>query len=228
MRLLTGADPSDPAQDMARTGELLRAVAAGIEEPLVRVFVPGPTVAFGRLDARLPGYAAAHEAARAHGFVPLLRHAGGRAAAYDDGSVVIERIDRSSSVAGGIEQRFAAMAAAVQAQLADAGVDVEIGELPGEFCPGRFSLHAGGIKLAGVAQRSVAGASLTTAAIAVTGGDRLRAVLIDVYAALGLDWAPATAGSADAVAPGLTAAGVAALAARAGRWEGQPMRRPGS
>ncbi|MEI2701361.1 MAG: hypothetical protein V9E83_03050 [Baekduia sp.] len=204
---------------MALTGELLAAVASGAEQPLVRVFVPGPTLAFGRLDARADGFAAAEAAARVHGFVPLVRHAGGRAAAYDHGSVVIERIDRAGAVAEGIEERFAAMATVAQRLLADAGVDAQIGELPGEYCPGRFSLHAGGRKLAGVAQRSIVGASLTTLAIAVTGGDRLRAVLTDVQSALAVDWDPATAGSADEFNPGLTASALAGLAGQPARWQ---------
>lgn len=203
MELLRDATPEDPARDMALTGELLRAVAAG--RPAVgRVFVPGPTLAFGRLDARTAGFEAACAAAERHGFMPLIRHAGGRAAAYDHGSVVIELIESSPSIAAGIEARFAAMAALVQRVLGDAGVDTAVGELPGEFCPGRYSVHAGGRKLSGVAQRSILGASLTTAVVAVTGGDRLRAVLVDVQRALGVDWDPQTAGSADEFAPGLT------------------------
>lgn len=199
---------------MALTGELLRAVAAGREAGVARVFVPGPTVAFGRLDAREAGFAGAQDAARAHGFAPLIRHAGGRAAAYDHGSVVIELIEPSSSIADGIEARFAGLASLVQRVLAEVGVDAEIGELPGEFCPGRYSLHAGGRKLAGVAQRSILGASLTTAVIAVQGGERLRAVLVDVQRALGVDWDPQTAGSADEFAPGLRCDAVLAAAQR--------------
>lgn len=218
MRVLTDATPDDPAAEMRLTGELLRAVAAGEQEPVARVFVPGPTLAFGRLDARLPGYDEARAAAQRHGFAPLVRHAGGRAAAYDQGSVVIELIERSDSIAEGIERRFESLARSVQELLAEAGVQTEIGELPGEFCPGRYSLHAGGRKLAGVAQRSILGASLTTAAVAVRGGDRLRSVLTDVQAALGVEWVAETAGSADEFAPGLTAGTLAALAAEPRRW----------
>jgi len=197
---------------MALTGELLRAVAAGRETGVARVFVPGPTLAFGRLDAREPGFAEAEAAARSHGFTPQIRHAGGRAAAYDHGSLVIELIEPSDSIADGIEARFVALAERVRRVLADVGVATEIGELPGEFCPGRYSLHAAGRKLSGVAQRSIVGASLTTAVIAVEGGGRLRGVLVDVQRALGVAWNPETAGSADEFVPGLTADAVAAAA----------------
>jgi hypothetical protein len=39
----------------------------------------------------------------------------------------------------------------------------------------------------------------------VTGADEVRAVLEPVYAALGLEWDPATTGAVEDVAPGVTA-----------------------
>jgi hypothetical protein len=46
-------------------------------------------------------------------------------------------------------------------------------------------------------------ASLLAASVAVTGAGSLRAVLEDVYAALELDWDPATAGGVDDEVPGI-------------------------
>jgi hypothetical protein len=63
---------------------------------------------------------------------------------------------------------------------------------------------AGRLKLVGTAQRVVRGASLLGAVVLVRGGARVRAVLEDVNAALGLEWDPATAGAAEDVVPGLT------------------------
>ena len=60
------------------------------------------------------------------------------------------------------------------------------------------------------------GATLTAAMGVVAGGGRLRAVLVDVYAALGLDLDPATAGAVQDLAPHVTVE--AAGAAIAGRW----------
>ena len=65
LALITAARPEDPVLDIAVTHALLRAVAAGERSPALRVFVPGPTAAFGRLDALRPGFAAAADAARA-------------------------------------------------------------------------------------------------------------------------------------------------------------------
>jgi octanoyl-[GcvH]:protein N-octanoyltransferase len=67
---------------------------------------------------------------------------------------------------------------------------------------------SGRIKLVGVAQRAVRGAALLTAFALVSGGDRLRAALVDVYRALELEWDPQTAGALDDVLPGASVAAV--------------------
>ncbi|MCW3038989.1 MAG: lipoate--protein ligase family protein, partial [Solirubrobacterales bacterium] len=171
------------------------------------VFRPGPTVAFGRRDASLAGFGTAVTAAEDAGYAAVLRLGGGHAAAYDEGSVLVELITRERAVGVGIEPRFAALAARLEEALRAVGIAPVVGELPGEYCPGRWSLHAedSGIKLAGLAQRSIRGAALTTAVVVVEGGRRIRGVLEPVYAALGLPWDPSTAGAAEDVRPGLRA-----------------------
>src|SRR5262249_21768175 len=97
------------------------------------------------------------------------------------------------------------------------GVDARVGEIPSEYCPGAYTVSASGrVKLVGVAQRAIRGAALLTAFVIVGGGDRLRAALTDVYAALDFAWDPSTAGALDDVVPGVTLADVedAILAAR--------------
>jgi hypothetical protein len=60
------------------------------------------------------------------------------------------------------------------------------------------------VKLVGTAQRLVRGGSLLGAVVLVRGGARVRAVLEDVNAELGLSWDPATAGAAEDEVPGLS------------------------
>src|SRR3712207_7304772 len=64
---------------------------------------------------------------------------------------------RSRDARSGTAARFTAMAELVRAALARLGVPAQVGELPGEYCPGAWSLHAGGVKLAGIAQRVITG-----------------------------------------------------------------------
>lgn len=212
--VLTQPHPEGPEADMTSSLALLRDVAAGRCGPTARVFRPPSTLAFGKLDAFQPGYAAAQAAARAHGFVPVLRLGGGRAAAYHRGCVVLELLTPEVQVVRGTERRFARAAQLVAGTLRELDVPAQVGELPGEYCPGRHSVHAGGVKLAGIAQRSVRGASLVTGFVAVEGGAALRAVLEDVYAALELAWDPCTAGAAQDVTPGVQVEELAAALVR--------------
>jgi lipoate-protein ligase A len=202
VRLVRQAFPDRPAFDMAVTHALLRRVAAGALPPLVRVFRPGPTVAFGRLDALAPGYAAAVAAGRRHGAEPVLRLGGGHAAAYGPGAVLVEAVTPQQAIAEGLQERFREGVRWITGALAAVGVDGEVGELPGEYCAGAWSVHVQEVKVAGLAQRAIRGAALLTGFVLVEGGADLRALLTDVYAALGLEWNPLTAGAVDTAAPG--------------------------
>ena len=90
--------------------------------------------------------------------------------------------------------------------------------MPGEYCPGAHSVNAGGTrKLVGVGQRLVAGAAHVGGVVVVEGADRVRDILVPVYAALGLDWDPETTGSvADASAGATWEATVEAILAEYG------------
>ena len=80
-----------------------------------------------------------------------------------------------------------------------------MGEVPGEYCPGAYSVNARGrVKLIGTAQRLVRGGALLGASIVVGDGPGVRAVLRDVYAALELEWDDATAGAVDEEVAGVT------------------------
>lgn len=164
-------------------------------------------MAFGQRDANLPGFAAAADAARQHGFEPLVRKAGGRAAPYHQGCLVIDHLEPEKDAVLQAKSRFSRFAELFAGVLTSVGVDAGIGEIPGEYCPGEFSVHGSGngvkIKLVGTAQRVVAGAWLFSSVIVVTDGEPLRAVLTDCYRELGLPWNPATAGAAEDLRPGL-------------------------
>jgi octanoyl-[GcvH]:protein N-octanoyltransferase len=218
VRLLRDSFPERPALDIAVSHALLKRVAAGELEATMRLYRPAPTLAFGRLDALAPGFRRAGAAARAHGLEPVVRLAGGHAAAYHEDSLIYEEITPQPDVTAGLHERFRDGAALLAGALDGLGVDARVGEIPGEYCAGAYTVSASGrLKLAGVAQRAVRGAALLTAFVLVAGGDRLRAALVDVYRALGLEWDPRTAGALDDVLPGASIAAVeqALLAARA-------------
>ena len=119
-----------------------------------------------------------------------------------------------------LQRRFRDAAELLGGALRALGVDALLGAVAGEYCPGAWTVNARGqVKLAGTAQRLVRGGSLLGAVVVVQGGARVRAVLEDVYAQLGLEWDPATAGAVEDEVTGLTIAAVerevlAAYAAR--------------
>ncbi|MEA2170317.1 MAG: octanoyl-[GcvH]:protein N-octanoyltransferase [Solirubrobacteraceae bacterium] len=159
----------------------------------LNIYRPAPTVAFGRLDAQRSGYGAALDAARAHGFAPLLRQPGGHAAAYHEGSLVIEL--HGAGGIPGIRGRFEEGARLITAALVGLGVDARTGAVPGEYCPGDWSVNlAGRVKLSGLAQRVRRDRYLLGAHIVCADPEPVRAVLVDVYAALAIDFDPATVG----------------------------------
>jgi lipoate-protein ligase A len=205
--LLREAFPGRPALDMALSHALLLRVAEGARPATVRIYEPGPTVAFSKLDTHAPGFAVACDAARAHCYEPVIRLGGGHAAAYGSGCLIHEEIVPHRSTLEGLLERYPQETMIVQSALLRLGAPVAAGQLEGEYCAGAHSLHAGGVKVAGIAQRVVKGAALISTAVLLDAGPSLRAVLVDVYRALGIDWRPETAGSlADvAAAPSLAA-----------------------
>jgi octanoyl-[GcvH]:protein N-octanoyltransferase len=205
VRLLRAGFPDDPALDVAVGHALLERAARGEIEPTLRVYRPGPTCAFGRLDTLAPGFDAAVAAARAHRFTPVLRQPGGHAAAYDSGAVCLDHVRPEAEAIPQLQARFEAAGKLFAAALRAVGVDARVGEIPGEYCPGQWTVSArGAVKLVGTAQRLVRGGSLLGAVVLVRGGARVRAVLEEVNAALGLEWDPATAGAAEDEVPGLS------------------------
>jgi lipoate-protein ligase A len=162
-------------------------------------------VAFGRRDSFLPDFPRAAAAARKRGFTPVIRSAGGRAAAYHEGCLVVDEIVAENDAMSAIRERFAAGADRQARALRGLGVDARVGEVPGEYCPGEFSVNARGqTKLVGAAQRIIRGGWLFSAVIVVTGSEALRAVLEDVYGELGLEWDATTTGSVTDEVPALT------------------------
>ncbi|GLY50415.1 hypothetical protein [Lentzea sp. NBRC 102530] len=179
---------------------------------LVHVYVPsGRTVAFSGRDLRSPGIAEATAIARAAGFEPVVRSPGGRMVAYDGGAVVIDHLDSTTDIRHAGASTFAANAEAHVRVLRGLGpIDARVGEVPGEYCPGEFSVNvAGEVKVVGSAQRVTSTGSLFSTVVQVAVSDEVHAVITDVSKALGYELRESSiAGLAD-YEPSLTAETVA-------------------
>ncbi|MFE5410674.1 biotin/lipoate A/B protein ligase family protein [Microbacterium sp. NPDC056569] len=212
---------ADAAADLERSVELLRAVADGtIAQPrVVRLYSPMATVAMSRRESRMPGFETARRAASEHGFAPAIRPTGGRAVAYDESCIVFDVITREAEGSVAQERFFREIGDALAAAMRGLGVDARVGDVPGEYCPGEFSINArGAVKLIGTSQRAVRGARLLSGMLPLSGVDRFADVLIAVNDALELDWDPATFGTLATEVPRMPRAMVerALIAALAG------------
>jgi octanoyl-[GcvH]:protein N-octanoyltransferase len=198
LELVRETFPDLPALDTAVSRAILVRAAAGELPETVRLGRPGAMVAFGRQDVASPGYPAAVRAARADGFEAVERLAGGRAAVFHEQTLAFAHAIPDSDPLAHTHERFEQAALTMVNALRSLGVDARIGEVPGEYCPGTHSVNARGrVKLTGIGQRVIKGAAHLGGVVVVGQSGRLRGVLVPVYAALGLDWEPATAGSVE-------------------------------
>jgi octanoyl-[GcvH]:protein N-octanoyltransferase len=187
------------ADDHATSRRLLDSVAAGELDGALRVWRPVPALALTRLDELRPGAPKAVAAARRAGLPAVRRMSGGHAVVLSPGSLCVGLAEPASSF-GGIYERYERFGGGLAAALADVGLIVEHGALAGEWCPGAWSLRAGKVKLAGLAQRAIKGAAWLEAVIELAPHLAARQLLTEVYAALVLPLEVGTLGSMAEVA----------------------------
>lgn len=185
-----------PALDVAVSHAVLDAVAAGEIGSVFRLHPAHPVLAFGMADRIQSGYPAAVRVAAAHGFTPVERLAGGRAAVFHERTLAFSWAIPEDDPRTGITKRFEMVSAMMRDAFRTLKIDARVGEIPGEYCPGQYSVNVGGVvKVMGVGQRLIKGAAHIGGVIVVDDGERVRDVLIPVYRALGVDWDPRTAGA---------------------------------
>lgn len=185
-----------PALDVAISHAVLDAVAAGEIGPVFRLHPAHPVLAFGMADRIQSGYHAAVQVAAAHGFAPVERLAGGRAAVFHEKTLAFSWAIPEDDPRTGITRRFEMVSDMMKDAFRTLKIDARVGQIPGEYCPGQYSVNVGGgVKVMGVGQRLIKGAAHIGGVIVVDEGERVRDVLVPVYRALGVDWDPRTAGA---------------------------------
>jgi lipoate-protein ligase A len=199
LRLIRHSFPDQPELSTAISRTILQRVAAGELPPTIRIHRPGNEVAFGRQDLASPRYEAAAEAARAAGFAAVERLAGGRAAVFHSGTIAIARAYADAQPPKRTYARFEEMAELIASALRGLGVEALVGEIPGEYCPGAYSVNArGAVKLSGIGQRMIRGGAHMGGVVVASGGQEVARALVPVYEALELEWDPATSGDVSA------------------------------
>ncbi|MCI0841494.1 MAG: lipoate--protein ligase family protein [Chloroflexi bacterium] len=198
IRLVTESFAERPALDTAVSRALLRQVSTGDEPETLRLYRPADVVAFGPQDTRAEGYADAVLASRERGFEAIQRLAGGRAAVFHGDTLAFSWTIpvNAASPHDGVMERFDEIAGLMARAFRSLGVDAHVGEVSGEYCPGRHSVNARGeTKLMGVGQRLIRKAAHVGGVVVVDGVERINDVLTPVYSALDIDWRPESTGS---------------------------------
>lgn len=182
---------------MNESARMIEYVAATPElGPQLQVYTPPRTVAFSRRETFLPGFGRAKEIAKEFGYEPIIRTSGGRAVAYDEHSLVFDLVVPEPQIRYNSEFIFREFGQMLVSTMRSLGVDARIGEVPLEYCPGRYSINARGEKkLIGTSQRAAAGARLVSGVLLLDNTDGIAEVLTAVNGALEFEWNPATVDS---------------------------------
>jgi lipoate-protein ligase A len=189
---LTGDAPLDTAVSRA----ILAEVTTGELGEVLELGTPHRVVAFGKHDTLTEGFSEAVAIAKNQGYDPTVRIAGGRAVVFSPTIVRFAWTVPVLEAAATMHARFQTLADAVVGTLAALGVDASVGEIPGEYCAGQYSVHVlGSRKVMGVGQRLTRSAAQVGGMIVVSDRDDINAVLIPVYEALGVPMDPTATGS---------------------------------
>ncbi len=193
---VTGLTP--PEDGFGLQQAVLEEVAAGGRGPTALLWTTSSRyVGATRPETRLAGFVDAMRLAEAAGFPVLIRNSGGGAVAANGGSISFSLTFPVEDARRGLYERYDEGAALVVDAMSRVGVAAEAGEVAGEFCPGAYSVRAGGrsgIKVAGLAQRVTRRAARMEALVLVEKTAELVPVLEGFYGALGLPFRPGSVG----------------------------------
>jgi octanoyl-[GcvH]:protein N-octanoyltransferase len=172
---------------------------------ILRVRRPRPTAAFSPQDTTHPDYERIKDQARASGFQPIERGTGGRLTMFDEKALAITLIWPHPEPHAHTMRRYEIFSSAIAKALTMLGIDAGVGELPNEYCPGKFSVNAEGrVKLVGIAQRMNRRCFQMGAIIAVERSEKACAAIDDAYRAMALPFDAKTYGAISELQPSIT------------------------
>jgi lipoate-protein ligase A len=196
LQLIVGGLTGDAPLDTAISRAILERVNSGELPATLQVGMPHQGVAFGKHDTLAPGFARAVAIAHDQGFDATVRIAGGRAVVFHPGTVRFAWTVPEDEPTRTMHARFETLAQATVTALAHFGVSAEVGELPDEYCAGRYSVHlTGGGKIMGVGQRLTRHAAQVGGMIVVSDAPKINAVLEPIYRELEIPFDPAQTGA---------------------------------
>ena len=206
VEILVAESFDDPEDGFGLQQAVLEEVAAHQRGPSALMWTSSRYVGATRQETRLPGFAAATDAASDLGFPVLVRNSGGGAVAANRGSLSFSLTFPVEDLRHGLCERYSEGLDLIASALRRMGVEAEGGEVEGEFCPGAYSVRSGGpwgVKHAGLAQRVTRRSARLEALVLVSETDELRTVLERVYGLLGLPFRPESIADLPADIPGV-------------------------
>jgi octanoyl-[GcvH]:protein N-octanoyltransferase len=209
LHIIFGGLTGDAPLDTAISRAILQRVNSGDLPATLQVGMPHQVVAFGKHDSLASGFGKAVAIARDHGFDTTVRIAGGRAVVFHPGTIRFAWTVPDEAPAQTMHDRFETLASAVVTTLARFDIAAQVGELPNEYCAGRYSVHlTDGGKVMGVGQRLTRHAAQVGGMIVINDSQTINTVLGPIYRELNIPFDPAKTGAVSDVrtlAPGAVA-----------------------
>ncbi|HET7628659.1 MAG TPA: lipoate--protein ligase family protein [Bacillales bacterium] len=177
----SGIGPAlDAEQSFGMDDMLCHAVGKGISVPTARTWVHDKTVVLGIQDARLPNIKQGTDYLRTRGYRVIVRNSGGLAVVLDKGIFNLTLVFPDNQKVD-IDKGYEAMANIVKRMLEPFETKVDVGEVNGSYCPGRYDLSIGGKKFAGISQRRIRSGVAVQVYICAEGSGSDRARMIGEF-----------------------------------------------
>lgn len=143
------AGPLPPASRLACELEWFDALNASSN--ILSIWEPQRALAVTALEAAMPNFAVAAEAAEGRGFAVHVRRSGGGCVCLGPGTLVISHL--YGATCDDIDRSYRDFAAKLITAIARVHIPLRIGQVSGAYCDGRFDLNWNGLKVGGIAQR---------------------------------------------------------------------------
>ena len=196
IQLIKKSYTSTPTIETAISKIILDDASSKNSPEILRFFEPRNLVAFSPRDSGKSGFKNAVNITYENSFDPVLRLSGGKAALFHMGTIGFAWTIPDDNPKANVCERFEEISLRIKESLISIGIDAHVGEIDGEYCPGRYSVNARRkIKLMGVGQRIAKYASHIGGVINVSNSNVTRKILTKIYKELDYEWISSTAGS---------------------------------
>jgi octanoyl-[GcvH]:protein N-octanoyltransferase len=152
---------------------------AQTQQPFLHFWQQPNTVILGMSDTRLPHFRAGLNALTLAQQTTIIRNTGGLAVPNDSGILNFSYFIPNQARHLSIEEAYAKTVQLLAHALPEHVL--QVGEITGSYCPGKFDLALKGQKIAGLAQRRVQEATCVMGYLTVTGEQAARSELIRTF-----------------------------------------------